>query len=100
MAVAVVIELPGVTQADYDRVMTHLGLGSPGVAETQPWPEGIISHIAGATDAGWCVVDTWASKEAFERFFAERLGAAMAAAGLAGEPRIIDVELYNTHAGS
>lgn len=80
--------------------MTALGLGSPGVEETQPWPDGLISHVAGATDGGWCVVDLWQSHEHLERFFAERLGPAMESVWDLAPPSITWFQVYNTHAGS
>jgi hypothetical protein len=96
MAIALAMRLDGVTQQDYDAVMTELGLGSPTVEESQPWPEGIISHTAGATQGGWFVVDVWESQEAFDRFFAERLGPALATANVA-PPVVIPVDVYNRY---
>ena len=94
------MQFAGGGQADYDAVMTQLGLGSPAVEETQQWPDGIISHVAGATDGGWCVVDVWESQEHFERFFADRLGPAIEAVGTLPPPTPAWFEVYNTHAGS
>ena len=100
MAVGLVMQFASGGQAEYDAVMTHLGLGSPAVQETQPWPEGIISHVAGATDGGWCVVDVWHSQEHFDRFFAGRLGPAIEAVGTIPPPTVTAFTVYNTHAGS
>ena len=100
MAVSLSMELPDVGQAEYDAVMGHLGLGSPGVEQTQPWPDGIISHMAGAGESAWCVVDVWESRDAFEQFFGERLGPALEAAGIAGPPRMTWFDVYNTYPGS
>ncbi len=84
----------GATQAQYDAVMQNLGLALGQSKEN--WPEGIISHTAGPIPGGWRVVDVWESKEHFQKFFSERLGAAVQAAGLPQfEPEFFDV--YNVH---
>ena len=96
MAIALAMRLDGVTQEDYDDVMTGLGLGTPKVEESQPWPEGLISHTAGATDSGWVVLDIWESQEAFDRFLAERLGPAMQNANVT-PPQVTPVNVYNRY---
>jgi hypothetical protein len=96
MTIALAMRLDGVTQQDYDAVMTELGLGSPNAEETQPWPDGIISHTAGATHSGWFVVDVWESQEAFDRFFAERLGPALGKANVS-PPEVTPVDVYNRY---
>ena len=53
MAIGLVMQFAGGTAQQYDAVMEKLGLeGDQG-----EWPDGIISHFAGATPDGWCVVD-------------------------------------------
>lgn len=37
-------------------------------------PEGLLLHAAGPTDEGFRIVGVWESKEAWERFRADRLG--------------------------
>ncbi|MEA2481794.1 MAG: hypothetical protein QOJ07_3716 [Thermoleophilaceae bacterium] len=87
MAIAVLMEIPGGTQEMYDRVMEDLQL--EGV------PEGGIAHLAGPMEGGWRVLDAWESQDAFQRFYDERLGAALSAAGVPidGPPKF--AELYN-----
>ena len=96
MAIGLAMRLDGVTQQDYDAVMTQLGLGSPGVEESQLWPDGIISHVAGATENGWFVMDVWESQDAFDRFFAELLGPALQAAKVS-PPQVTPVAVYNRY---
>ena len=98
MPLALAMRLNGVTQQDYDAVMTGIGLGSPNVEESQPWPDGTISHIAGATQGGWFVVDVWDSQEAFDAFFAERLGPALEKANVS-PPEVTPVDVYNMYPG-
>lgn len=88
------MNIPGGTQVEYDAAMKNLGLAlgqSPA-----GWPEGIVSHVAGPIAGGWQVVDVWESREFFQKFFEQRLGAAVKAAGFpAIEPEFFDV--YNIH---
>ncbi|HEV3400645.1 MAG TPA: hypothetical protein VG078_02400 [Acidimicrobiales bacterium] len=93
------MRLDGVTQQDYDAVMTELGLGTPNVEENEQWPDGIISHTAGATEGGWFVVDVWESQEAFDNFFAGRLGPALQTANVQ-PPQVTAFDVYNRHAGT
>ncbi len=66
MAVCLIFEGPGVTQAQYDQVRNE-------VAPGDHVPEGAILHIAGPTETGWCVVEVWESEEALQRFSQEKL---------------------------
>lgn len=97
MAVAMVMEAPGLTAEVYDAVMQHLDWNE------QELPDGFVSHYAAPTDDGWLVFDVWESQEDFERFFDARLGAALAAAtgGQAPslEPRFLPIHNEN-HATS
>jgi heme-degrading monooxygenase HmoA len=89
MAVAMVMEAPGMTAELYDSVMEHLEWSE------QDLPDGFISHYAGPTEDGMLVFDIWESQEDFERFLESRLGAALAAAtggqAPAIEPRFIQI---------
>ena len=93
------MRLDGVTQQDYDAVMTELGLGTPNVEENEQWPDGLISHTAGTTESGWFVVDVWESQEAFDSFFAERLGPALQKANVQ-PPQVTAFDVYNRYAGT
>lgn len=94
MAVLLILEIDGVTAAQYDRVDELLG-----VQTAENAPEGLISHSAGVTGTGLVVADVWESPEDIARFFETRLGAAMAQAGVPeAQPRILP--LHNTLHGS
>jgi len=80
MAIGMVVEVPGATQAMYDAVIERMGL------RENP-PAGCLVHMAGPIDGGWRVVDVWESQEDFDRFRDERLGAALAAEGMP-EPQV------------
>ena len=77
MAVGLVMRFHGVDARRYEAVMRQLGLTATG----GDWPEGLISHAAGATDEGWCVVDVWESQKQFDTFLASRLLPAFERAG-------------------
>ena len=87
MAILMMVELPGVTPASYQTMNESMGIHGDDDA-----PEGLISHLASTTDGGMLVTDVWESKDAFYSFVAERLGPALAAAGVPEvEPRVLDV---------
>jgi hypothetical protein len=97
MAIGFVIQFSGVGISNYDDVMTNLGLESPGATGAKnDWPDGIISHLAGATERGLCVVDVWESQEKFDSFMHSRLGPALGNAGMP-EPQVTAFEVYNHH---
>ncbi|MEV0538135.1 hypothetical protein [Kitasatospora sp. NPDC050463] len=91
MAVIIVFEIPGATQAQYEEVTNKMAGGRGGVKSRSDWPvPGLISHCAGPTPGGWHVTDVWESKEAFQRF-AEKLAPLMREAGMPdAEPKIYE----------
>lgn len=100
MSVMVIIELDGVTVEQYEQVNETMGVSR--VADVP----GLLSHTAAQADDGLLIVDVWESAEAFEGFVEERLGAALAQAGVSGrpEPRVIPVHKHilngaGSHAG-
>jgi len=56
----------------------------------QPAP-GMLTHHAGPTEGGFCVMETWESQEALQEFFATQLGEALKAAGIQGQPRVFEI---------
>jgi hypothetical protein len=74
MAVALILDLPGVTEAQYRTARELLG------EALQP---GNLVHVAGPTEEGWRIVEVWESPEAMSAFFqSAAAGAAMQAAGI------------------
>jgi hypothetical protein len=62
--ILMVHDSPGGTQEQYEQVTSRLSDGR-GLNSLGDWPvDGILSHTAGPTDAGWRVVDVWESEEA------------------------------------
>ncbi len=82
-AVCLVINIPEATLQQYDQVRE---------AVSDPLGEGQISHLAGATSDGICVVDVWESRADFDRFMAERLGEQLGRFGFP-EPQIAEFEV-------
>jgi hypothetical protein len=77
MSVLMVMEAPGATREEYDRANEILGISGDDDA-----PDGLIQHVAAFDDEGLVIVDLWESEEAIDRFFDERLGAALDEAGV------------------
>jgi len=78
MAIALLMEFPGATQDQYDKIMHELGMERG----SEDLPRGLIFHVAGPSDKAWQVIDVWESRADFDRFVAERLGPAIRASGL------------------
>ncbi len=70
MAIAMLLDNPGGTQAQYDQVHAE-------VAPDNRPPAGLLYHVTGPTETGWRLVEVWESQEAADRFFQERLGPAL-----------------------
>ena len=82
MAILAIFDAPGHTQAEYDQVRRRV---SP---DNRLLP-GMLSHAAGATEAGFCVVEVWESQEALDRFFEQTLRQPLQEAGLNVQPRFL-----------
>ena len=79
MAICMIVENPAQSDEQADQVFAHL-------RETGPVPpEGARLVVTGPANPGWRVISVWDSAEARDRFFAERLSAAYASAGLSFE---------------
>jgi hypothetical protein len=84
-----VVTIPGLSEAEF-RGMDEKILpgGSP--------PDGLVYHVNGPIDGGWCVIDTWTSKAARDRFLDERILPGVQAAGITATPTFEDMEVHNT----
>jgi hypothetical protein len=89
MSVLMIMEAPGATTAEYDR-----GNEIMGIHGDEDAPDGLIQHVAASDGNGLLIVDLWESEEAIDRFYEERLGAALEQAGVAesaSKPRRLPV---------
>ncbi|MCX5399450.1 hypothetical protein [Streptomyces sp. NBC_00102] len=69
MPIVVVFDLPGMTQAHYEKSLERMSGRSGPVTSPSDWPvTGLLSHTAAPTDNGWLVVDVWESQEEFDQF--------------------------------
>jgi len=84
MAVCMIFDAPGVTQAQYEQVRDVVAPGNK-------LPPGMLYHAAGPTADGWCVVEVWESQEVLDRFFQEKLGAALQQAKINIQPQFFQV---------
>jgi heme-degrading monooxygenase HmoA len=96
MSVLMLLEVPGGTLEQYDRVNEIMGIHGDEDA-----PEGLIHHTGGSDGEALVVADLWESEEALGRFFESKLGAALAGAGIPAEtkPRVLPVHAELEGAG-
>jgi hypothetical protein len=92
MAIAIIVEIPGGTLEQYDKVNKALGL-----ADGKETPPGIIVHFAGLAGDSLVVIDVWESREAYERHLAETGEEGRAAVRKVGLPPYThrEFEIYN-----
>ena len=84
MAIGIIFSATGVTQAQYDQVRNE-------VVPDNKLPLGMLYHAGGPAQNGWRVVEVWESQEAAERFFKEKLGAALQKANITVQPEFFQV---------
>ena len=85
MAIGLLFDGPGTTQDQYYQVFNEVTDNG-----TRQVP-GMLSHHAGPTDGGFCVIETWESQEAFQHFVEHHLGKAIAAAGIQVQPKVFEI---------
>jgi hypothetical protein len=87
MAELLILDFDGLDEADYRKVNSELGI-DPDTGEGD-WPAGLITHVAGMSDAGHAyVVEVWESQQAQADFMNSRLGAALAGGGVSAVPQV------------
>ena len=84
MAVGLIFNGKGVTQAQYEQVHKE-------VSPDNKLAPGMLSHAGGPSQDGWCVVEIWESQDALDRFFKEKLGAALERAKISMQPQFFQV---------
>jgi hypothetical protein len=85
VAIMMILEWEGVSPEQYARVNETMGIASDADA-----PDGLISHVAAIDEHGeMAIVDLWESEQALGSFVENRLGPALAEAGIPqSQPRI------------
>ena len=68
MPIGVIFKFPGTaSRSKYQKSVRKILKGRR--KRLADWPvKGCLAHIAGAVPGGWCVVDVWQSRAAFNRF--------------------------------
>jgi hypothetical protein len=95
MAEGLMLAFEGVGQQEYEAVNDHLGIDLP---SGKGWPKGLLAHTAGTTDDGrFVVVEAWESRDAQAEFVSSRLGEALAAGGITGQPEVMWFSLLGAH---
>lgn len=84
MTEGLILEFEGLGTEEYQRVNELLGIDME--SGEGDWPAGLHTHVGGSTEGRLIVFELWASRADQERFLAERLGPALAAAGIEGPP--------------
>src|ERR1700737_2924052 len=87
MAIGVLFEIPGGTQAQYDEMNRKM------FGDDEPSPEtvkGCLVHTAGASKTGWRIFDVWETQADCERFMQETVMPALGS----GEPQGPPPEIY------
>ena len=92
MAVALILDFPGGTREQYDRVVEKMDL------EGRMAPGGLF-HAAGSYEGGWRVIDAWEDLAQFERFRDEKIVPYVTEVGMA-PPRVRAIEVHEEKPGS
>jgi hypothetical protein len=90
MAVALRLDFENLGLADYDATCEALNFPAD-------WPDGLLSHGSAEVDGTLRVYDVWETRQQFDQFVADRLGAAIGQAlGERGEQPQITERALNT----
>jgi hypothetical protein len=96
VAEALILQFTGVGEDAYDAVNAKLGIDPDTGAGD--WPDGLLMHAAGTADDGTFVVtEVWTSRAEQQAFMHDRLGAALASAGITSPPAVTWVPLLAYH---
>ena len=87
MAILAIFEATGHTEAQYDQVRRR-------VSPDNRLPPGMLSHAAGTSETGFCVVEVWESQEALQQFFEQAVSQPLQEAGMNVQSRFF--QLINT----
>ncbi|HWG21399.1 MAG TPA: hypothetical protein VG225_12785 [Terracidiphilus sp.] len=90
MAIAVQMDFPGGTLAQYDEVVKKMGFRPQG-----PGAPGGLFHWVAKTDAGIRVVDVWETRDQFEKFSAEKVRPLTAEVGIPEPSNVTFFEVHN-----
>jgi hypothetical protein len=81
MAITLIIEIPGFTQEQYEKVNEEI-MSQGGI------PENCSLHVGGPIDGGWQVIEIWESAEVHKDFMQNTLGPTFGKLNISLEPSI------------
>ncbi len=90
MAFAMMFDVPGGTQQQYDQSAEMLRQRGVTLPVT-----GQLLHLVGPSEGGWRTIDVWESQEAADRFFQEHLAAVFAEIGMTTD---VQPQVFPVHA--
>ena len=94
MVIMAVHQTPTLTRERYEEVVRRLTKGKPRLESTSDLPfDGLIVHVAGQGQDGFCVVDVFASQEAVDAFN-EALGSIPREVGIEQPPDFFPVHTF------
>ncbi len=92
MPEALILRFSGIGIDEYWAVNDLLGLNM--ATGEGDWPVGLLVHAGGTADGdGLAVIEVWESRDAQSEFMANRLGGALASAGISAPPEVTWVSL-------
>ena len=89
MAVTMTMHWPGITKEQYQVARKEVGM------DANP-PKGLRFHVSSIGDDGFRVTDIWDSAQDFQTYLETRLSAAVAKAGITGQPNVSIGEMLDT----
>lgn len=95
MAVSVIIDLPGATLDQYDQMREKMGYEHGGLCASDA-----MFHWVAETEDGIRAVDTWESREAFDRFAQEQIAPLAQEVGMPEPAQMTFYEIHCTLAAS
>jgi hypothetical protein len=91
MALAILVEIPGVTREQYEGVVTKVTAAGR--------PRGSVFHAGGPMEGGYRLVEVWESREDADAFYGSEL-LRQATAGLGQAKVIMTWPVFGADAGS
>lgn len=94
MLIMAVHQVPSLTQEKYEEVIRRLTNGKSRVESPSDLPfEGLLVHIAGQRENGFCIVDVFESEEAVE-VFRQVMGTIPQEAGIEEPPEFFPAHTF------
>ena len=94
MLIMAVHQVPSLTQGKYEEVIRRLTNGKSRVESPSDLPfEGLLVHVAGQRESGFCIVDVFESEEAVARF-REAISSIAAEVGIEEPPEFFPAHTF------